>query len=152
MPDPSIATSKRGHTPLSPCAVLDGSTPASSQVGPPSLRGLASHQTNLGTAGLLFSRSQVFAFWLNKSSSEWSGAVLWVCPPMASRLAQRAGGGCYGPGPTLPALSSSIQFFYLTGSNGQAWSIASSPLLLSAAPSPPVVLWSFHGLCPTDWV
>lgn len=52
----------------------------------------------------------------------------------------------------LPALASSVQFFYLTGFNGQAWSIAPSPLLLSAAPFPLVVPWPLHGLCPTDCV
>lgn len=55
--------------------------------------------------------------------------------PWPADSLSKQGVGAMGQAPrclTLPALASSVQFFYLTGSDGQAWSIASSPLLLSS--------------------
>lgn len=121
---------KGPHTPASMCG--------SGWPRPSCLSGWASFLVRPGfppneswAAGRLLSRSQVFALWLNKSCQRGAGLYLGLSPsPVASRLAQRAGGGCYDPGLrclTPPALASSVQFFYLTGSHGQAWSIASSP-------------------------
>lgn len=55
------------------------------------------------------------------------------------------------PVASLPALASSVQFFYLTGSNGQAWSIAPSPsysqqpLSLWWSPGPSMVFVPLNG-------
>lgn len=51
----------------------------------------------------------------------------------------------------LPALASSVQFFYLTGSDGQAWSIASSLLLSSPLPSGLVPLTGCKLGCSLWW-